>query len=268
MPNKYVTSKKARKAVRNSTKFRAYAARKQRTATNNAFNKDVQVTAPGSALEFRAPKFYVKAGPFQQALYTKLRYCESFVLSTDNITGLSLAPQRLSLTSIFDPNLAVGGHQPYGRDQITTVYQSYTTYGVRIIITSDCANLTTAATGGTCLALRLTSSITQAQTLVSLTLEDFREKAGCLVWDGEQSGAKLDLGYKSIADIEGVDKTKIMNDNVYASAVGTSPLLQPELQLFLSSNTGAGAALGALRRYNILIDYYVKFWNPQTLAQS
>jgi len=265
---KNASRRKARKSVRKSSKFSAYASKSQKPATNNPFNKDTQVTAPGSALEFRAPRFYLKAGPFQQSLFTKMRYCESFVCTTDVISGLSIGPLRLSLTSIWDPNLQVGGHQPYGRDEIAAVYKSYTTYGVRIIITSDCSNITTGANGGACLCLRLTSSISQSVSMAGQTIEDFREKAGCLVWDGEQSGAKLDLGYMSIADIEGVDKAKVMNDNVYAAAVVNSPLLQPELQLFLSSNTGAGAALGALRRYNVLIDYYVKFWNPATLPQS
>ena len=104
--------------------------------------------------------------------------------------------------------------------------------------------------------------------LVSLSVEEFREKAGCLVWDGEQQGGKLDLGYMSIADIEGVEKTKVMNDNVYTAAVTSSPLLHPEIQFCLSSNTGAGSALGALRRYNILIDYYVKMYGTTAMTAS
>jgi len=268
--SKNVSRRKARKAVRKTSKSSPFGyARKDQRAARNQYNvKDVQVTAPGSALEFRAPRMYLRGGPFQQVLFTKLRYTESFIVATNNLTGLSETPLRWSLTSLFDPNLQVGGHQPYGFDQIAAVYKSYLTYGVRVIITSDCSNGSPTSLNGCCLALRVASSSTLTLSIVSLNLEDFREKAGCLVWDGEQQGGKLDLGYMSIADIEGCEKAKVMNDNVYAAAVTASPLLQPEVQFCLSSNTGAGAALGAARRYSILIDYYVKFYGPTTLAQS
>jgi len=266
---KNASRRKARKSVRKPSKSSFNYSGIAQAPTRNQYGvKDVQVTAPGSALEFRAPRLFLRGGPFQQVLYTKLRYTESLILGTNNLTGLSETPLRWSLTGLFDPNLQVGGHQPYGFDQIAAVYKSYVTYGVRVIITSDCSNSSTTAQNGTCLAARLACSSTLTLSIVSLNLEDFREKAGCMVWDGEQQGGKLDLGYMSIADLEGVDKNKVMTDNVYASAVTANPLLQPEIQLCVSSNTGAGAALGALRRYSILIDYYVKFYGPTTLPQS
>jgi len=55
---------------------------------------------------------------------------------------------------------------------------------------------------------------------------------------------------------------------VYTAAVTASPLLAPEIQFCLSSSTGSGAALGALRRYSITIDYYVKMYTTVALAQS
>jgi len=268
--SKNVSRRKARKAVRKTSKSSVfgYGRKDQRNARNQAGVKDVQVTAPGSALEFRAPRMYLRGGPFQQAIYTKLRYTESFVIATNNITGLSESPVRYNLGSLFDPTLAVGGHQPYGFDQLAAVYKSYCVYGVRVIITSDASNVSTTALNGAVMCLRVASSSTLTASLVSLTPEDFREKAGALVWDGEQQGGKLDLGYMSIADIEGVEKTKVMNDNVYTAAVTASPLLSPEIQFYLSSNTGTGAALGALRRYSILIDFYVKMYGTTAMTQS
>lgn len=268
--SKNVSRRKARKAVRKTSKSSPFGyARKDQRATRSQYGvKDVQVTAPGSALEFRAPRMYLRGGPFQQAIYTKLRYCESFVVATNNITGLSESPVRYNLGSLFDPTLAVGGHQPYGFDQLAAVWKSYIVYGVRVIITSDAANTSTTASNGAVMCLRVASSSTLSASLIGITPEDFREKAGALVWDGEQQGGKLDLGYMSIADIEGVEKAKVMSDNVYTSAVTASPLLSPEIQLYLSSNTGAGAALGALRRYSILIDFYVKMYGTTAMTQS
>lgn len=266
---KNASRRKAHKSVRKPSKSAFNYARKDQRAQLSQYGvKDVQVTAPGSALEFRAPRMYLRGGPFQQAIFTKLRYTESLIIGTNNITGLSETPLRWSLGSLFDPNLQVGGHQPYGFDQLAAVWKSYTVYGVRIIITSDASNVTTTALNGAVMCLRIASSSTLTASLVSLSVEEFREKAGCLVWDGEQQGGKLDLGYMSIADIEGVEKNKVMNDNVYTAAVTSSPLLQPEIQFCLSSNTGAGSALGALRRYNILIDYYVKMYGTTAMTAS
>ena len=268
--SKNVSRRKARKAVRKTSKSSPFNyARKDQRAVRSQFGvKDVLVTAPGSALEFRAPRMYLKGGPFQQSILTKLRYCESFVIATNNITGLSETPVRYSLGSLFDPTIAAGGHQPYGFDQLAAVWKSYIVYGVRVLITSDPSNVTTTATGGARMCLRVASSSTLAASLVSLLPDDFREKGGCIVWDGEQQGGNLDLGYMSIADIEGVEKSKVMSDNVYTAAVTSNPLLAPEIQFCLSSSTGTGPAVGALRRYSITIDYYVKMYGTTAITQS
>lgn len=266
---KNASRRKARKSVRKPSKSSfAYARKDQKPVTSQAGVKDVLVTAPGSALEFHAPRMLLRGSPFQQSILTKLRYCESFVVATNNITGLSETPVRYNLGSLFDPTIAVGGHQPYGFDQLAAVWKSYTVYGVRVFITSDPSNVTTTANGGARMCLRVASSSTLTTSLISLLPDDFREKGGCLVWDGEQQGGNLDLGYMSIADIEGVEKSKVMNDNVYTAAVTSSPLLSPEIQFCLSSSTGTGAALGALRRYSITIDYYVKMYGTTALTQS
>lgn len=40
-------------------------------------------------------------------------------------SGLSHAGYQMRMNSIFDPTYAVGGHQPYGRDQWATLYNQY-----------------------------------------------------------------------------------------------------------------------------------------------
>ena len=117
------------------------------------------------------------------------------------------------------------------------------------------------------MCLRVASSSTLAASLVSLLPDDFREKGGCIVWDGEQQGGNLDLGYMSIADIEGVEKSKVMSDNVYTAAV-TSNLSWRQKSTSVSSSTGTGPAVGALRRYSITIDYYVKMYGTTAITQS
>ena len=100
--SKNVSRRKARKAVRKTSKSSPFNyARKDQRAVRSQFGvKDVLVTAPGSALEFRAPRMYLKGGPFQQSILTKLRYCESFVMATNNITGLSETPVRYPVLAV------------------------------------------------------------------------------------------------------------------------------------------------------------------------
>ncbi len=64
--------------------------------------------------------------------YCTLKYTELISLSMATTVGNS---QIMRLNSIFDPNNAVGGHQPYGYDQLAALYNRYRVLKTRWKIT-------------------------------------------------------------------------------------------------------------------------------------
>jgi hypothetical protein len=64
--------------------------------------------------------------------YVTLKYTELLTLSMATTVGNQ---QTMRLNSIFDPNSAVGGHQPYGYDQLAALYNRYRVLRTRWRIT-------------------------------------------------------------------------------------------------------------------------------------
>lgn len=69
---------------------------------------------------------------FGQRYRTKLRYCENVALTS--ATG-ALNSTIFRLNSLFDPQNAVGGHQPMYFDQLAAVFARYVVLGAKIKVT-------------------------------------------------------------------------------------------------------------------------------------
>lgn len=70
----------------------------------------------------------------------KLKYVQAFTLTPDSS---SVQYKEFRANSLFDPDYSVGGHQPYGFDQLATFYQHYVVIGSKITVTpSKDADLT------------------------------------------------------------------------------------------------------------------------------
>lgn len=71
--------------------------------------------------------------PFPNKFLARLRYCETVSINA----GVAGTPawHIFSCTSIHDPNHTGVGHQPYGHDQISVLYNHYTVLGSKISAT-------------------------------------------------------------------------------------------------------------------------------------
>lgn len=220
---------------------------------------------PGSVWLTECKGLLKSSTPMARELFTTLRYVESVVLQSNVISGLSNSAYVFSLNGLFDPNITGTGHQPRGYDQITPFYKAYTVFGVSIRIRSAASNLNVNADAVLC--LRLKSALTSTS-MAGMYSADFQEASSCMCWEADTQQAELDLGYVSIADLEGVPKDKVMSDDQYSAGVAGNPGQQPQLELYLASNSGLAGALGAARRYTVDLTYSVRFFQPNTLAQS
>ena len=71
-------------------------------------------------------------GPFPTSVITKLRFCE--YKRIDPAEGGGLAYWVVRANGIYDPDVAIGRHQPLGRDQWALCYYHYTVIGSKCTV--------------------------------------------------------------------------------------------------------------------------------------
>lgn len=67
--------------------------------------------------------------PFASRYITKMKYSETFTLNLGNSYT-----QIMNLNSLFDPNSTGVGHQPYGFDQLATIYNRYRVISTNYVV--------------------------------------------------------------------------------------------------------------------------------------
>lgn len=100
---------------------------------------------------------------FPSSTYVKMRYVETFTISP---VSTVLNEHLFLANGIFDPRVAVGGHQPLGHDQWATFYNKYVVYRSHCTVNFSCANNTSVpATLGIYMTSTLSSSATTCNEL-------------------------------------------------------------------------------------------------------
>lgn len=185
--------------------------------------------------------------------YAKLSYCDLESLGVNASSYTSLAYQ----SSLYDPYVSTGGHQPMYFDQYAAMYQRYTVMG----ISYDIQACTDAATNGPMIITMTPSSIGASPTSISLA----RERTGCketITSHGYKGRLK---GYVSVAKVLGVDRRKLLSDDQYSALVSTNP----SLMAFLTLQAWNSSATGPITCYITLrLTYYCRFFDPTEPAQS
>lgn len=105
--------------------LRARKAKAARTRQARAYGRNRRLFTPN----VRLPRSLglAKAG-FPPQLEMKLRYVESFTL---NVTGGTLTSRQFRANGMYDPTVAVGGHQPMYFDQMMAIYNHWVVMGLK-----------------------------------------------------------------------------------------------------------------------------------------
>lgn len=197
-------------------------------------------------------------GTMPPQLWTEHRYCQSIEMFTANITGLVGSQYAFRLNSLFDPDITGVGHQPLGFDQMKLFYAKYVVNKVHIqirIIFADDPN--------TVLIAAVTPSSNIVWALSNKFVYELQEQPRVTVIAAGTSGAEerptWDADF-SIADIEGIPRSKVFNENNYAALATTNPQLSPLLLLAAGSwNEGVGKSV----RFNVSMTYST-CWSDKT----
>ena len=100
--------------------------------------------------------------------YAKLSYCDTLASSVTSASYVSWAYQ----SSLYDPYVATGGHQPMFFDQYASMYQRYTVMGIAYSISLS----TDQNTNGPLFVTMTPSSVGTSPTSISVAREDWNER--------------------------------------------------------------------------------------------
>lgn len=193
--------------------------------------------------------------PFGNSRIAKLTYCDTITVDP----GVNTVGQyRFKANGLYDPDVAVGGHQPYGFDQLMNVYNNYTVLGSKITVTL-CPTSTWNSYG-------IGVKTSDLATLLSLTPTVIQEQPGYryrLFTNGPASPIPRVTGVFSAKKFLG-NKIKY-NDN-YTGTTVTDPqdVWYYHVLLWCPITT---TDLGTTT-LNIRIDYTAKFFSANELNQS
>lgn len=193
--------------------------------------------------------------PFGNSRVARLTYCDNIVLDPGaNVT----AGKVFRANGMYDPDTALGGHQPYGFDQLMALYNRFVVLGAKITITAVPAG----QFGSYIVACKLSDNAA----LLSTTPTVLQEQPGYrykLFTNGSAAPMpRLTMGYSA----RKMCRPGFMTNDTYQGTVNKDPDDQWYFTVLTAS--AVPTADNGPMSFNIRIDYIAKFINPIELAAS
>lgn len=185
--------------------------------------------------------------PFPPRFLCHMNYSDTYSLS-QSVAGTA-AYQQFHLNSIYDPDKTGVGHKSYYFDQIlqTDMYNSFTVHALKYVITAT-------ADADVVIGVR-PSNLATAPTDLDLLQERPNSKTRTYA-DG---GKPVTLtGFISCAQVAGVNKRRIADDDIYTGAYNANPVTL----LYLNVIGRSIADLGTANIYlSVKLTYYCSLSN-------
>lgn len=188
--------------------------------------------------------------PFAQRYITKMKYSDTFTLSTTN-SGI----YYFNLNSVFDPNRTGIGRQPYGHDQLAPLYNRY-----RVI---NCSYNITAYSGGSVVRVATIPCNEIFTTVPSLSAACENPRAKWII-QIPGGNTKMLHGNVYIPSLVGRTKAQYMADDRYQATVGSNPA-EAALLAVLGADIGD---LSATIQCTITLNYTVEWFDVIALGSS
>jgi len=187
--------------------------------------------------------------PIAQNYVCKLKYATSVI--TDN-NGQYV----MNLNSLYDPEQSGVGHQPYGYDQLATLYNRYRVIGASWNVV--CMKQSSAF----CLSALPANESTPAITSGAQMRENPRAK---FVYQNPGGVIKMVKGYTSIPSLIGRTKAQYMADDRFQVDVLANPQEYARLNILVNGPTDTPLAGEAIQ---ITIEYTAEFFDLKQIGQS
>lgn len=204
-----------------------------------------------------SPYVKVLSQPVPPKMLTKLNYVEKISLTSS--AGLIAMYQWRS--SLYDPNLTGGGHQPMYYDQYTPNYNSYIVHGMKYKISlSNTGN----PYGAFVALMEFPNGYTASASIQTDMERRFCRKKQYLTALGQQGSRFYTSGYIDIAKNNGLSRSDVLYTSGYKSAVTTNPSYYSTVALEYEGDSGGSTSLLGI----IQITYYCEFLDRVEVAGS
>lgn len=202
--------------------------------------------------------------PFPQKFYTKTVYEDVYTLSVGT-SGVLGSIQRMILNGLYDVDETGGGHQPYGFDQITAIYDRYKVKSAMVEITAfDPEGIDTVSV---CTMVTNPAHVSDSIAGLSPSVVAERQMGGLFMVTDTGFGTKVyKKMYIPMNQAFGVSKLQYDADitNTTGSDAG-NPGSLAKIQFACADPKGGSSGSVKIR---IRITNYVQFYQRQVLAQS
>lgn len=193
----------------------------------------------------------------------KHRYNENYII-TSGAAGVLGSSYNYSMTGLYDPYLGVGGHQPYGFDEMAPLYGTYTVTDVAIRITYAAPS-----DGSVYLVVGWRPSNSNF-TISGLGISDVTEKDSVAWFPLPTAPAKIgdqtiDLGHFPIHKVEGRTSQQILSELNYSGTAAGNPANNPQFMIATGSLTGASGLTVAIV---VQLEYTTVWRAPNIVGQS
>lgn len=182
-----------------------------------------------------------------------LRYCTTVTI-TQAVAGIGNT--NFATNSIYDPDLTNLGHQPYGHDTYSGIYNQYTVLKSRLKMTPTLSSASTAITYGVGI---------EAGTVTAGAVDVWAERPTYIVRGNNQAYAML--GNQPLIITWDRNKRFPHNDTYrdLSAPFGANP---SEIEVFnIMAQKADGSALGTVYLF-VEIDYLVEMYEPKDLGSS
>lgn len=180
--------------------------------------------------------------------YIKLRYCEQFFASLAAATANS---QVMNLNSAFDPDRTGSGHQPYGFDTMSTLYNRYrvlkTNWRINFAPSSAVYNATVFPLNGL-----LSSSPTTGATFLT-ACEQQRSVMRAIAASGRSVEYR---GQVDLMRLAGTTRIEYLADDRYEATVAASPTELMVLYIVWYNPNASSIVISFTLEYDLEIDFH------------
>lgn len=190
---------------------------------------------------------------FPAAMQIKLKYCTTHAALTSSSADFDW--NQYSLNSIYDPDVDIGGHQPFYRDQLAAIYGRYKVNGCKVKVIGTCTSTEAIMGYGT---------FNYGYT-VPVAVQNAIEHGTFRVQAVSSQKPIYFQKYYNLSKLAGAGKAAY-NDSDYGAAIGSDPTKTIRFVVGSASSDGGGTS-GSASVY-VELTYYVRFYELLTVASS
>lgn len=202
---------------------------------------------------------YLRSDPFPPSKKCALEYTTTDLL-TDGVAGVMGTEKVFRVNSLYDVDFSGVGRQPYGFDQMATLYHKYMVHAVKVSLVMTCPNEDGIVVGS------MFQPFNGGLTLTGRGVDEIKEKPMCVTRTLNNSGSKVVTlsQYMPIHTIEGIRKSQ-MDLDLYSALISANPTSTPWFRVAVGTLTGTGTGQCYVRTN---VKFYCTFFERVTHGSS